>query len=68
MQELNLTLVHYFGTVSKKFMEGHLRYGNPDCQILETLKIKIQIKKFLTSLSNNLGSYFIFRVAMLSNS
>ena len=64
MQELILTLVHYFGIVSNKFMVGLLRYGNPDCQLLETLKIKIQINKFLTSLSNNLGSDFIFRVAI----
>ena len=45
-------------------MEGLPRYGNPDLQFLGTLKIKIQIYKFLTSLSNILGSDFIFRDAI----
>ena len=40
------------------------RYGNPDCQILGTLKNKIQIHGFLSFLSNNMGSDFIFRGAM----
>ena len=40
------------------------RYGNPDCQILGTLKNKIQIHGFLGFLSNNRGSDLIFRVAI----
>ena len=40
------------------------RYGNPDCQNLGTLKNKIQIHGFLSFLSNNMRSNFIFRVAI----
>ena len=40
------------------------RYGNPDVQILGTLKIKIQIYRFLNTPSKNMGSDLIFRVAI----
>ena len=40
------------------------RYGNPDMQILGTLKIKFQIYGFLNMPSKNLGSNLIFRVAI----
>ena len=39
-----------------------VRYGNPDVQILGTLKIKLQIYRFLNTLNNNMGSISIFRV------
>ena len=38
------------------------RYGNPDVQILGTLKIKLQIFRFLNMPSKNMGSVSIFRV------
>ena len=38
------------------------RYGNPDVQILGTLKIKLQIFRFLNMPSKNIGSVSIFRV------
>ena len=41
-----------------------VRYGNPDVQILGTLKIKLQIYRFLNMPSKNMGSIFIFRVAI----
>ena len=41
-----------------------VRYGNPDVQILGTLKIKLQIYKFLDIHSKNLRSDLIFRVAI----
>ena len=40
------------------------RYGNPDVQILGTLKIKLHIYRFLNMPSKNMGSIFIFRVAI----
>ena len=40
------------------------RYGNPDVQILGTLKIKFQIYRFLNIPSKNMGSDLIFRVAI----
>ena len=46
------------------FHQPFLRYGNPDLHFLGTLKIKIQIYMFLSFLSNNMGSDFIFRVAI----
>ena len=52
------------GQIFKKSYQPFLRYGNPDLQNLGTLKIKIQIYWFLSSLSKNMGSDFIFRVAM----
>ena len=48
----------------KKFIEPLLRSGNPDLSFLGTLKINIQIYRFLSLLSKNLGSDFIFRVAI----
>ena len=39
-----------------------VRYGNPDMQILGTLKIKLQIFSFLSILSKNMRSDLIFRV------
>ena len=50
--------------ILKSFIEGLLRYGNPDSWILGTLKIKIQIYGFLSFLSNNMRSDSIFRVAI----
>ena len=41
-----------------------MRYGNPDMQILGTLKIKIQIYRFLSIPSKIMRSDFIFRVAI----
>ena len=41
-----------------------MRYGNPDMQILGTLKIKIQIYRFLNIPSKNMGSKLKFRVAI----
>ena len=41
-----------------------VRYGNPDMQILGTLKIKFQIYRFLDIPSKNLGSDLIFRVVI----
>ena len=38
------------------------RYGNPDVQILGTLKIKLQIFWVLNMPSKNMGSFRIFRV------
>ena len=57
------TLAHKMAWKRKSSIEGFLRYGNPDCQILGTLKNKIQIHGFLSFLSNNTRSNFIFRVA-----
>ena len=37
--------------ILKSFIEGLLKYGNPDRQILGTLKNKIQIHGFLSFLS-----------------
>ena len=50
--------------ILKSFIEGLLRYGNPDRWILGTLKIKIQIYGFLSFLSKNMGLDFISRVAI----
>ena len=47
----------------KSSIDSFLRYGNPDSQNLATLKNKIQILGFLSFLSNNMRSDFIFRVA-----
>ena len=41
-----------------------MRYGNPDVQILGTLKIKFQINRFLNIISKNMGSDFILKVAI----
>ena len=41
-----------------------VRYGNPDVQILGTLKIKLQIYRFLNMPNNNMGSIYIFRVSI----
>ena len=41
-----------------------MRYGNPDMQILGTLKIKMQLHGFLNAPSINMGSDFVFRVAI----
>ena len=46
------------------FHQPFLRYGNPDLHFLGTLKIKNQIYRFLSFLSKNMGSDFIFRVAI----
>ena len=48
----------------KSYLVGFLRYGNPDVQILGTLIIKLQIFRFLNMPSKNMGSVFIFRVAI----
>ena len=48
----------------KSYFAGFLRYGNPEMQILGTLKIKLQFYKFLVMPSKNIGSDFIFRVAI----
>ena len=48
----------------KKIISVRMRYGNPDIQNLGTLKIKFQIDWFFSSLSKNMGSDFIFRVAI----
>ena len=50
----------------KLSLDHHVRarYGNPDLQILGTLKIKMQIYKFLNIPSKNMGSDLIFRVAI----
>ena len=41
-----------------------MRYGNPDMKILGTLKFNLQIYRFLDMPNKNLGSDFIFRVAI----
>ena len=41
-----------------------VRYGNPDMQILGTLKIKFQIYRFLSIPSKIMRSDLIFRVAI----
>ena len=46
------------------FHQPFLRYGNPDLLFLGTLKIKIQIYRFMSFLSKKMGSDFIFRVAI----
>ena len=46
------------------FHQPFLRYGNPDLLFLGTLKIKIQIYRFFSFLNKNMGSDFIFRVAI----
>ena len=46
----------------KKFIEPLLRSGNPDLTFLGTLKIKIQIYRFLNIPSKNRGFKLIFRV------
>ena len=43
-----------------------MRYGNPDMQILGTLKIKFQIYRFLSIPSKKMRSDLIFRVAIYS--
>ena len=48
--------------VLKKFIAVRMRYGNPDMQILGTLKIKFQIYRLLNIPSNNMRSNLIFRV------
>ena len=50
----------------KLSLDHHVRarYGNPDLQILGTLKIKIQIYRFLNTPSKNMGSELIFSVAI----
>ena len=58
------TLNHKMTTIIKSSIEPLLRYGNPDSQNLATLKNKIHIHRFLSFLSNNLGSDFMFRVAI----
>ena len=50
--------------ILKKIIVVCMRYGNPDMQILGTLKIKYQIHRFLDIPSKNLGSNLIFRVAI----
>ena len=40
------------------------KYGNPDMQFLATLKIKIDIPRFLSFLSKKMRLNFIFRVAI----
>ena len=52
------------GRKLKIYLAGLLRYGNPDCQNLGTLKIKIHIYGYLSFLSTKMGSDFIFRVAI----
>ena len=46
------------------FHQPFLRYGNPDLLSLGTLKIKIQIYRFLNTPCKILGSDLIFRVAI----
>ena len=63
------SIVYYYFTYDsggklKSYFVGLLRYGNPDMQILGTLKIKLQIYGFLNMTSKNMGSDFIFRVAI----
>ena len=58
------TLYHKMTPIRKKSIEPLLRYGNPDSQNLATLKNKIHIHRFLSFLSNNSGSDFMFRVAI----
>ena len=48
----------------KSYLVELLRYGNPDMQILGTLKIKLQIYRFLNMPSKNMGSVFLFRVSI----
>ena len=58
------TLDHKMTPIRKSSIEPLLRYGNPDSQNLATLKNKIHIHRFLSFLSNNSGSDFMFRVAL----
>ena len=55
---------HHLALILKLYLHIRQKYGNPDCQILATLKNKIQIHGFLSFLSNNMRSDFIFRVAI----
>ena len=48
----------------KSYLDIQARYGNPDMQILGTLKIKMHIYRFLNMPSKNMGLKFIFRVAI----
>ena len=56
--------VYNFGGKLKSYLVELLRYGNADMHILGTLKIKLQIYRFLNMASKNMGSDFIFRVAI----
>ena len=51
-----------FGGKLKIYLVSLLRYGNPDVQILGTLKIKLQIHRFLGILNKNIRLKIIFRV------
>ena len=57
---------HYFaynfGRKLKIYLASLLRYGNPDVQILGTLKIKLQIHRILGILNKNMRFKIIFRV------
>ena len=61
---LSYYFAHHLTSILKLYYHIRQRYGNPDCQILATLKNKIQIYGFLSFLSNNMRSDFIFRVAI----
>ena len=45
-------------------LKGQARYGNPDMENLGTPKMKIQIYRFFNMPRKNMGSNFIFRVAI----
>ena len=50
--------------ILKSYLDIQTRYGNPGMQILGTLKVKMLYNWFLNVPSNNMGSDFVFRVAI----
>ena len=51
---------HFMQGILKSYLDIQERYGNPDMQILGTLKIKMQIYRYLNVPSNNMRFNFIF--------
>ena len=61
---VNYHIVNNFNGIWQINLIGLLRYGHPDVQFLATLKIKLQIYRFLNIPNKNLESNLIFRVAI----
>ena len=59
---VNYYFTYHFGRKLKIYLASLLRYGNPDVQILGTLKINLQIHRFLGILNKNRRLKIIFRV------
>ena len=62
--QFKLILCHFMPWILKSYLDIQTRYGNPDMQILGTLKIKIQVYGFFNMPSKNMGSKLIFRFAI----